>query len=172
MTFKFPLGAAIALLVALAFCGGANAQPVTKICLPITTSTSGIAITSCQDITASNPLPITTSSSATVVAPTNLVKGTANVTGTSSTQLIAAVTSKALYITAFNCANSGSSASIITFQDGNGGTTLDVTSNPAGAGTNQANSVPLFVTTAGNALYFAAGTASTTQYCTASGFSQ
>lgn len=101
------------------------------------------------------------------------VSGTASQTSTTTTQLIAAVSSKVIYVMAFECANSGSTASTVLFQDGSGGTTLAVTYNPAGSGTNQSGGgVPLFKTTSGNALFFAPGTGSTTQFCSASGFSQ
>lgn len=101
------------------------------------------------------------------------VSGTATQTSTTSTSLIPLVAAKSIYVMAFSCANTGATASNILFQDGSGGTTLWVTENPAGGGSNgSGGGVPLFKTTAGNALFFAPGTASTTQYCSASGFSQ
>lgn len=101
------------------------------------------------------------------------VGGTASQTSTTSTSLIPLVAAKSIYVMAFNCTNSGASDSIITFQDGSGGAALDVTINKTVGGSNHdGGGVPLFKTTAGNALFFAPGTASTTQYCTASGFSQ
>lgn len=100
------------------------------------------------------------------------VSGTATQTSTTSTSLIGAVSLKSIYVTSWNCANSGASASTIVFQDGSGGTTLAQTYNPAGGGSNSPGGGILFKTTAGNALFFAPGTGSTTQSCSAAGFSQ
>lgn len=100
------------------------------------------------------------------------VSGTATQTSTTSTSLITAVAAKSIYVTSWNCGNSGASASTILFQDGSGGTTLAETMNPAGGGSNSPGGGVLFKTTAGNALFFAPGTASTTQFCSAAGFSQ
>lgn len=102
----------------------------------------------------------------------NAVSGTAGTTATTTTSLVPLVASKRLYITSFSCANTGSSASLISFQDGSGGTTLWTTIVAAGGGSNLGTGMlPMFKTTAGNALFFAAATASTTIYCSASGFS-
>lgn len=100
-----------------------------------------------------------------------MVNGTATQTSTTSTSLIGAVSSNRIYVTGFACYNSGSSASVISFQDGSGGTTLWQTIVPAGGGSNMDGNLPLFKTTSGNALYFAPGTASTTVGCSAAGFS-
>jgi hypothetical protein len=97
--------------------------------------------------------------------------GTATTTTTGTTSLIAAVTNSRIYAFAFACYNSGSTSSVISFQDGSGGTTLFQTIVPAGGGSNLSGNVPLFWTTAGNALYFAAGSASTTIGCSVAGFS-
>ncbi len=109
----------------------------------------------------------------TTAAPTsNFVSGTANVANTASTSLIALVASNRIYITSYSCSNSGSSATIVSFQDGNGGTTVWTAEVPAGGGHVAANgNFPMFRTTSGTALYFASGTSSTTVYCSAAGFS-
>lgn len=100
------------------------------------------------------------------------VSGVATQTSTTSTSLIGAVATKSIYVTSWNCGNSGASASTIIFQDGSAGTTLGETMNPAGGGSNSPGGGVLFKTTAGNALFFAPGTGSTTQFCSAAGFSQ
>lgn len=169
-------------LVALAANQSVNAAQINGV-TPLmgngTTGTGSQRVTVASDNT---PFPIkidqTTPDSTNLVSVkpsiATAVFGTASQTSTTSTSLIGAVAAKSIYVTAFNCANSGATASTILFQDGSGGTTLAVTYNPAGSGTNQnsGGGAPLFKTTAGNALFFAPGTGSTTQFCTASGFSQ
>lgn len=61
------------MLVALASSAG-WAQTVTKICLPITSTASGIAVTSCYDISASNPFPVTGSFTPSGTQDVNLTK--------------------------------------------------------------------------------------------------
>lgn len=107
----------------------------------------------------------------TTVPVTNYVTGTASQTSTTTTSLVGAVASNKLYITGYACSNSGSSASLVSFQDGSGGSTLWTALVPSGGGNNLSSQRPLFNTASGNALYFAPGTASTTVYCSASGFS-
>ena len=102
----------------------------------------------------------------------SMVTGRGTQTGTTTTSLISAVTSKVIYVTAFSCSNTGSSASDVLFQDGSGGTTLWDAIVPAGGGNNLASTMPMFKTTSGNALFFAPQTSSTTVSCNASGFSQ
>ena len=106
-----------------------------------------------------NPLTSDTNGSlrVTLLASANKQSGTANTTGTSTTSLIGAVTSERIYVKSFSCANTGSTASLISFQDGSGGTTIWTTIVPAGGGSNLGADAPIFWTTAGNALYFAAG---------------
>jgi hypothetical protein len=104
-------------------------------------------------------------------ALTNMVTGTASTTTTTTTSLVALVATKRLYITSFSCDNTGASTSKILFQDGSGGTTIWTTLVPAGGASNQGTGTPMFRTTAGNALFFAAQTASTTIQCSAAGFS-
>lgn len=104
-------------------------------------------------------------------ATQNAVSGTANTTATTTTSLVGAVASNRIYISAFSCANTGASASLISFQDGSGGTTLWTTIVPAAGGSNVSGNTALFKTTSGNAVFFAAATASTTIYCSAAGYS-
>jgi len=102
--------------------------------------------------------------------PELFVKGSASATGTSSTSLIAAGAAGIKnYITSISIANTGTSTSLITLQDGSGGATLLTTIAPAGGGLNITLPVPI-ATSAATALYFAAGTASTTIYLTAVGY--
>ena len=102
--------------------------------------------------------------------PELFVKGSASATGTSSTSLIAAGAAGIKnYITSISIANTGTSTSLITLQDGSGGATLLTTIAPAGGGSNITLPVPI-ATSAATALYFAAGTASTTIYLTAVGY--
>lgn len=116
--------------------------------------------------------PDVTNLVSTKISVANFVSGTATQTSTTSTSLVGLVAAKSLYITSWNCYNSGATASTILFQDGSGGTTLAQTFNPAGSGSNSPGGGILFKTTAGNALFFAPGSASTTQACSAAGFSQ
>jgi hypothetical protein len=103
----------------------------------------------------------------------NYVKGTtAAMTGTSSTQVIAAVSSQKLYITAIHCNNSSSTATLVSIQDGSGGTTLDtLAANSAYGGEDRSGASPLFWTTAGNGLYAADVTTGASVICQASGYS-
>ena len=108
----------------------------------------------------------------TVDTPSTLgvVSGTANTTGTTSTLIIQGVPSKRIYVTAFSCANTGSTTSLTSFQDGSGGTTIWTTINPTVSGSNAAQPRPLFWTSPGNGVYFVEGSASSTAYCSAAGF--
>jgi len=103
----------------------------------------------------------------------NYVKGTtAAMTGTSSTQVIAAVSSQKLYITAIHCNNSSSTATLVSIQDGSGGTTLDtLAAKSAYGGEDRSGASPLFWTTAGNGLYAADVTTGASVICQASGYS-
>jgi hypothetical protein len=106
-----------------------------------------------------------------VIAPTaTYTSGNATTTGTSDTSLISAAgASTKIYVTALQCANSGSTTAVITLKDGSGGSTLGYTIVPAGGGSNIVYPIPL-ATTANTALYFAAGSSSTTIYCSAQGY--
>jgi hypothetical protein len=104
-------------------------------------------------------------------ATQNFVSGVATQTGTTSTSLIGAVASNRIYLAAFSCYNSGSSASVVLFQDGSAGTTIWSTIVPAGGGSNLDGNTAMARTTSGNALYFAPQTSSTTVGCSAAGFS-
>ncbi len=112
------------------------------------------------------PFPVTAQP-----ATASRVSGTASQTsGTTSTLLIPG-TGQRIYVTSFSCANTGASASLISFQDGSGGSTLWTTIVPAGGGSNLGGSTPLFWTSNGNPLYWVPATSSSTVYCSAAGFS-
>lgn len=99
-----------------------------------------------------------------------MVTGTASVTDTTSTSLIAAgAGSLRNYITAVQFANTGSTTVLVTLQDGSGGTALARSIIPAGGGSNIYYDIPI-KTTAATALYFAAGGSSTTVYASAQGY--
>ena len=108
---------------------------------------------------------------ATQPSTANFVTGTANTTGTSTTSLVSLVASNRLYITGFSCSNSGTTQTVVTFQDGSGGSTLWVIVVPAGGGNNMDGNSAMFRTTSGNALFFISSVAETTLYCSANGFS-
>jgi hypothetical protein len=102
--------------------------------------------------------------------PENFVKGTASATGTSSTSLIGLVSSQKIYVTSVAITNTGATTTYINLQDGSSGTTLYTLPAPAGGGSTHTLPVPI-ANTAGNAVYFAAGNASTTIYVSAAGYS-
>lgn len=102
----------------------------------------------------------------------NFIKGNSSATGTTSTAVTgigAAGAGIKNYITGISIANTGTSTSLITLQDGNAGTTIWQTIAPAGGGSNITFPTPI-ATSANTALYFAAGTASTTIYVSATGY--
>src|SRR6185312_12705946 len=84
--------------------------------------------------TSANSSPVALPSDAMLNVPlANLVFGTtAAMTGTTSTQLIAATASKVTYATFIKCTNSSATATLVTVQDGSGGTTLGTLIAPAG----------------------------------------
>ena len=104
----------------------------------------------------------------------NYVKGTtAAMTGTTSTQVIALAPSQKLYITSIHCNNSSASVpTLVSIQDGSGGTVLDtLAANDNFGGEDRTGSSPLFWTTAGNGLYAADVTTGASVICQASGYS-
>ncbi len=102
----------------------------------------------------------------------DLVTGLATTTGTSDTSVVAAQgTSTYLYVDCITAVNTGSSAALLTFKDGSGGSALWYAIVPAGGGIVIAKGgKPIFRTSANTALHFAAGTASTTIYVSVSGY--
>jgi hypothetical protein len=102
----------------------------------------------------------------------SLVKGTtAAMTGTTSTQVLAAVASQHLYVMSVHCTNSSATATLVQLQDGSGGTVLDTIICPAGGGDERNASMPMFWTTAGNGLFAADVTTGASVIVQASGYS-
>ena len=95
-------------------------------------------------------------------------------TGTTSTQIIAATASKVTYVTAIHCNNSSATATLVSIQDGSGGTTLDTLAAGAtyGGDNRSGGGFPLFWTTSGNGLYAADVTTGASVICQASGYAQ
>lgn len=94
-------------------------------------------------------------------------------TGTTATSLIAAVTSQHLYVTSAFCKNTSAVATLVNLTDGSGGTVLaQIAAGATYGGDNlAAGSVPLFWTTAGNALFAVDVTTGASVTCNASGYS-
>lgn len=136
-------------------------------------------VQSVQGVSGGTTIPVTVDNTPTVTASvptvtaTALVKGTTSaMTGTSSTQVIAAVSSQHIYVTSMHCTNSSATATLVSIQDGSGGTTLDTLICPAGGGeTRSGGGLPLTWTTAGNGLYAADVTTSASVIVSASGYS-
>lgn len=124
-------------------------------------------------------MPIGFNNNTVAVTPSTLasgspfVKGTTSaMTGTSSTQVLAAVTAKRLYVTRIKCNNSSGTATLVQIQDGSGGTVMDTLAAGATYGGEQGTGpTPLFWTTAGNGLFAQNVTTSASVICTASGYS-
>lgn len=102
----------------------------------------------------------------------NFISGVGTATGTSGTSVISAQGAGVkIYVTSISIANTGSSTSLITIQSDPAGTpsTLWYLINPAGGGDNITFDPPLVVP-ANKAVGFTAGTGSTTQYVSISGY--
>lgn len=109
------------------------------------------------------------------VAPLSFVSGTTSaMTGTTSTQLLALVASKKLYVLSISCVNShATQGTFVSVQDGSGGTILaTLAAAPAFGGDEKTSVGPLFSTSAGNGLYVADVTTGANVICNASGFAQ
>lgn len=104
--------------------------------------------------------------------PSGIVSGTTSTTGTSSVELVAAVSGKAIYVFSYSLGNASNTADTISFQDGSGGTTLWEVEVPLTGTNNLAGSIPLFKTSTGNGLYFTCSSGLTTIYANASGIAQ
>lgn len=97
---------------------------------------------------------------------------TAAMTGTTSTQLIAAVASNKIYLSTLTCGNSHATVgTFVNVQDGSGGTTLWTV--PAGAvyGGATLNFTPPIPTTSGNGVYVADATTGANVICSGVGYS-
>jgi hypothetical protein len=143
--------------------------PLLSVTAPGTAPTVGLA-----GVQGDGALSIPVSMTPPTVTAGNLVTGvTAAMTGTTSTQVIALVSSKRIYVTTIQCNNTHASIdSLVNIQDGSAGTTLWTIAASHGYG-GEANSgvTPLFWTTAGNGLYAADVTTGASVICSASGYS-
>lgn len=105
----------------------------------------------------------------------NFVSGTtAAMTGTTSTQVIAAVASNRIYVTSISCVNSHATVgTFVTVQDGSGGTALRTMAAGAVFQGDEANGgfAPLFKTTSGNGVFVADVTTGANVICNAAGYS-
>lgn len=123
-----------------------------------------------------SPIPVAGTFSAVPPGATagSLVRGvTAAMTATASTPLIAAVASQHIYVTAIHCVNSSAVPTLVSIQDGSGGTKLDTLAANSGYGGEDrtGGGLPLFWTTAGNGLYAADVITGASVICQASGYS-
>ena len=149
---------------------------------PGTAGTPSAQVVSVQGIASMTPMKVDGSGVTQPVSVANDVpclpatdafqSGTASATGTSSTSLIPLVTSKSIYITHISLSNTSATATLVSLQDGSGGTTIWTKLVPAGGGHTLGGDLPFCKTSSGNALYFAAGTGVSTLYANAAGFAK
>lgn len=154
--------------------GGPNAQNVAITQNPVLIGGSGVS---------SEPTVVTTGRLAAFITDLygklitspyagrdNFVKGTATTTGTSDTSVVAAAGANLKnYITGIYVFNTGATTASITIKDGSGGATLLQSGAPTGGGSNIPLPVPI-VGSANTAVYFAAGSSSTTISITMVGY--
>jgi hypothetical protein len=102
----------------------------------------------------------------------SMTKGVSTATnGTATFQVVPAVATKQLAITSISVVNTGTTATLITIQDGTSpGTALYATMAPPGGGSNMTLPTPI-LTTAGNALYAQCSAASASVTVCAAGYS-
>jgi hypothetical protein len=137
---------------------------------PGTAGSPSSQVASVQGVVGGTPLPTVPG---TLAAGATFVSGTtAAMIGTTSTQIVAAVATKRLYITRIKCNNTSATGSAVQIQDGSAGTVLDTLAAGASYGGEQGTGVtPLFWTTAGNGLFAQDVTTGASVICTASGYS-
>lgn len=101
----------------------------------------------------------------------NLLSGnTSAITTATNTSVISAQGAGVkIYMTAFSCANTGANTSLIQFTSGSGGSVLWTSIIPAGGGSNMTLPTPVS-TAAATALYLTTSTASTSMYCSITGY--
>lgn len=150
--------------------GGSTVNGAVGMCL----SASNKAVP-CSDPTAlASPVSGSFSASLSTLANSPLVGGmtTSAMTGIASTQVVAAVATKRLYITRVKCNNSSTTVgTLVQIQDGSGGAVLDTLLAATSSGEQGTGSTPLFWTTAGNGLFAQDVTTGASVICTASGYS-
>ena len=104
---------------------------------------------------------------------TNAVSGVASATGTSDTAVIAAQgASKFIYITGISVVNTGAAASLVTIETDTASTKIAIfyMIAPAGGGQSISFPTPLKTSASNKNVGFVCGTASTTIYCSISGY--
>lgn len=93
----------------------------------------------------------------------NFISGSATTTGTSDTSVIASAGAGLKnYVTGLSVWNSGATTATITLKNGSGGSTIWTTIAPAGGGSNPITISPPVPTSTATAVYFSAGSSSTT----------
>lgn len=130
---------------------------------------------SAEYVSVQGPVTGLPTSPGTLAGGVTFVKGTtAAMTGTTSTQIIAAVASNRIYVTKMSCKGDPANAvaTKVLIQDGSGGTTLDTLTVAANGGGEQSNGpTPVTWTTSGNGLFAQNVTTGSSVICTASGYS-
>lgn len=100
----------------------------------------------------------------------NFISGNISTTGNAGVSLISAQSSGIkIYVTNISIANTGTAATLVTLQNGSGGSAIWQTIAPAGGGSNISLAVPI-LTSAATALFITFATASSTAYCSVSGY--
>lgn len=106
--------------------------------------------------------------------PNALSQDSSQTTGSTDTTGITAVASKVIYVTSYQCSNSGTTTAEITFKNNTGGSTIGHTIVPAGSGSNVYGnpSFPLFKSLSGDPIVWNPSASSTTIFCTMQGIAQ
>lgn len=121
------------------------------------------------------PGSIVSASPGTLALGSTFVSGTtAAMTGTTSTQVIALVSSKIIYVTRMSCKGDPANAvgTKVQIRDGSAGTVLDtMTVGASGGGEQGTGATPLYWTSSGNAVYAQNVTTGASVVCTGSGYS-
>ena len=102
----------------------------------------------------------------------NYYSNTGSATTTTSTQVLAGVSSNYLYITSIQISNSSNTTVTVALQNGSAGTTIATFIAPATGGSNITFPTPFKVPTSGNGLYFASSSAVSTIYVNATAYAQ
>lgn len=134
--------------------------------VPVTLGSATVTVGS-HDVTNTGTFKV----QATPSVSTGFVRGASTATnGTAEVSLLtAAGVGIKNYITTISVVNTGTTSALITFKDGAGGSTLWTTIAPALGGSNITFPIPI-ATTANTAFVFASGTAVTSIYANAAGY--
>lgn len=149
------------LALALSLCPHlAAAQQIVKLCLPVTSTTSGVTVQSCWDVGAANPLPVAIGG--VVDGCQSAAKVNVPISQTTNTKLISAATGKKNYICSI--AVVGADAENISVVEGTGSTCGSSTaavvgSTTASAGMNFQAGAGFVAGTGGNAVIVGTGAA-------------